>query len=403
MRPPCVTGATARSRWLLIVATVSLLAAPPTLSSARFERPQPQAAGHPVELRGVWLTNVDSHVLDSRASIAEAMEFLAAHHFNVVFPVVWNKAVTLYPSRVMQSTFGVEIDPVHKGRDPLAEVIEEAHTRRIAVVPWFEFGFAASYRANGGPLIAQRPHWAAKDRDGQLLTKNGFEWMDALNEEVQDFLLSLVLEVVERYDVDGVQGDDRLPAMPIEGGYSARGRALYARDHDGAEPPRDFRDAAWTRWRADRLNAFAERVYKAVKQRKPDVMVSWAPSIFPFSLDEYLQDWPSWVNRGHADLVHPQVYRRNLDDYRRALEAQGPPALTLARRLVYPGVLVNIGSYVVSDELLLQMVAANRERGYNGEVFFFYEGLRKEGGRLAAALRRTPYATRADLPFRARF
>ena len=47
-----------------------------------------EATAQPTELRGMWLTNVDSHVLDSRANIAEAMEFLAAHHFNIVFPVV---------------------------------------------------------------------------------------------------------------------------------------------------------------------------------------------------------------------------------------------------------------------------------------------------------------------------
>ncbi|NES74064.1 MAG: tetratricopeptide repeat protein [Okeania sp. SIO2D1] len=46
-------------------------------------------------LRGIWLTNVDSKVLHSRDNIAEAMDFLAETGFNVVFPVVWNKAFTL--------------------------------------------------------------------------------------------------------------------------------------------------------------------------------------------------------------------------------------------------------------------------------------------------------------------
>jgi uncharacterized lipoprotein YddW (UPF0748 family) len=355
----------------------------------------------PVELRGVWMTNVDSAVLDSRASIAEAMDFLAAHHFNVVFPVVWNKTYTLYPSRVMRRAFGTEIDPKHRGRDPLAELIEEAHRRRIAVVPWFEYGFAASYRAGGGRLIDAHPSWAARDRDGQLLTKNGFEWLDPLNAEVERFLTSLVLEVVARYRVQGVQGDDRLPAMPVEGGYSDAARALYAREHGGAPPPIDFRDGPWVRWRAGKLSAIAQRIHRAVKRRKPGLVVSWAPSVFPFALDEYLQDWPAWVNGGYADIVHPQVYRRTIDDYRRTLDAQGAAALGLARQVVYPGVLINVGRYVVADDLLVQMVAANRERGYRGEVFFFYEGLRKDGNRLARALLRSHYAAPADLPFRA--
>ncbi|MGV0106214.1 hypothetical protein NSTCB13_05011 [Nostoc sp. DSM 114160] len=71
-----------------------------------------------IETRGIWLTTTDSQVLRSKESIAEAMDFLAETGFNVVFPVVWNKAVTLYPSQIMQQTFGVEIDPMSVGRDP---------------------------------------------------------------------------------------------------------------------------------------------------------------------------------------------------------------------------------------------------------------------------------------------
>ena len=48
------------------------------------------------ELRGVWLTNVDSKVMDSRENIAEAMRFLAENNFNMVCRVVWNKGMNLY-------------------------------------------------------------------------------------------------------------------------------------------------------------------------------------------------------------------------------------------------------------------------------------------------------------------
>jgi uncharacterized lipoprotein YddW (UPF0748 family) len=249
----------------------------------------------PIELRGVWLTNVDSRVLENRASIAEAMQFLADHNFNIVYPVVWNKAMTQYRSDVMKQYFGIEIDTLaaYKGRDPLAEVIEEAHKRNIAVVPWFEFGFSSSYNDNGGHILKAKPHWAARDREGKLLKKNGFEWMNAFHPEVQEFMLSLVTEVVKKYNVDGVQGDDRLPAQPIEGGYDSLTVALYKETHAGNEPPLDFSENHWKYWRAVRLNAFAQTLYRKVKALKPDVVVTWSPSIYPWSLDEYLQDWRS--------------------------------------------------------------------------------------------------------------
>jgi len=356
----------------------------------------------PVELRGVWLTNVDSDVLDSREKIAEAMQFLAEHHFNVVFPVVWNDALTLYPSRMMDSLFGISISPRFAGRDPLAEVIQEAHARGIAVIPWFEYGFAAAYQKQGGHLLAKFPHWAARDRDGKLLTKNGFEWLNGFHPEVQDFLLALVREVVQNYPVDGVQGDDRLPAQPIEGGYSPFTDSLYRAAHAGNPPPADPRDAAWQRWRGDWLNQFGKRMYQAVKAIKPEIIVSWAPSIFPWSFDEYLQDWPAWIRGQYADLVIPQVYRYQLSQYRTtvdALRTDVPPEFNQ----LYPGVLMNVGDYLIPTDYLLAAVAYNRQHGYPGEVFFFYEGLRKQEGLLARKLREQFYQQPAALPFRPAF
>lgn len=362
----------------------------------------PAAGCTPTELRGVWITNVDSEVLSSRARISEAMEFLADHHFNVVYPVVWNDAYTLYPSAVTDSLFGYRIDPEYAERDPLAELIGAAHTHGLAVIPWFEFGFAASYQAGGGPIIDAKPEWAARDRDGNLLTKNGFEWMNAYHPDVQDFLHALVLEVVRNYDVDGVQGDDRLPAQPVEGGYSATTDSLYRAAHDGAAPPQDPTDANWKRWRADRLNAFAQRLYRDVKAIDSALQVSWAPSIYPWGYDEYLQDWPAWVNGSYADWVHPQVYRRDLDSYRETLASQQPNALGLnagVQSRIIPGVLMQVGDYRISADDLVEVVAANRTQGFRGDVFFFYEGLRADDGALADTLLATHYAQPAQLPF----
>lgn len=352
----------------------------------------------PVELRGVWLTNVDSQVLDSRESIAEAVQFLADHHFNIVFPVVWNDAQTLYPSAVMDSLFGVPISPRFAGRDPLAEVIEEAHQRGIAVVPWFEYGFAASYQKQGGRLLEKFPHWAARDKDGKLLTKNGFEWMNGFHPEVQEFLLALVKEVVQNYAVDGVQGDDRLPAQPIEGGYSAFTDSLYRATHAGNAPPSDPRDPEWQRWRGNLMNAFGKRLYREVKALKPEILVSWAPSIYPWSFDEYLQDWPAWIRGRYADLVIPQVYRYTLRRYQTTLDEMrtGVPPEFLQ---LYPGVLMNVGDYLIPTDFLLDAVAYNRQQGYAGEVFFFYEGLRKQKSLLAQKLKERFYREPAELPF----
>lgn len=67
----------------------------------------------------MWITNVDSDVLFDDTKIASAMDYLASVGVNVVFPVVWNKGYTLYPSRIMDSLFQKPIIPQFAGRDPL--------------------------------------------------------------------------------------------------------------------------------------------------------------------------------------------------------------------------------------------------------------------------------------------
>lgn len=345
-----------------------------------------------METRGVWITNTDSEVLRDKQSIAEAMDFLALTGFNVVFPVVWNKAVTLYPSQVMGSRFGIEIDPLLAGRDPLAELISEAHQVGIKVIPWFEYGFASSYNLNGGPLLAKKPQWAARDCTGNLLKKNGFEWMNALDPQVQEFLLSLVLEVVKNYDVDGIQGDDRLPALPCEGGYD-EGTVERYRKAFNRNPPQNPKHRQWIQWRADILTDFLASLYHQVKAINPNLLVSMAPNIYDWGLKEYLQDSQAWLERGLVDLIHPQIYRRDFKSYRCIVDRLVSEQFTREQLpKLAPGILLKLGSYRISPEYLVQAIEYNRSRGIQGEVLFFYEGLREDNDALGKVLRKGPYA-----------
>ncbi|HEY9602120.1 MAG TPA: family 10 glycosylhydrolase, partial [Allocoleopsis sp.] len=344
------------------------------------------------EIRGVWLTNVASNVFNSRQNIAEAMNFLAQTGFNVVFPVVWNNSTTLFPSRVMRDTFGVEIDPRYAGRDPLAELIAEAKRVGLAVIPWFEYGFASSFGQNGGPLLAKKPQWAARDANGNLLQKNSFFWLNAFDAEVQEFMRGLVLEVAKNYDVAGIQGDDRMPALPSEGGYDPKTVERYVQQFN-SNPPQNSKDAQWLQWRADLLTDFLTRLYRDVIAINPNLIVSVSPSVYPWSYQEYLQDTQVWVDQGQVDIIHPQAYYRDFDGYKQTIDrvvAQQFSSLQLPS--LAPGVLIKVGSYRITPELLLQKIQYNRDRKIPGEVFFFYEGLREDNDALAKALRSGPYA-----------
>jgi uncharacterized lipoprotein YddW (UPF0748 family) len=340
---------------------------------------QAQPATSALPIRGVWIPTPDhTSFWTSRASIDKHLDDLSAAGINSVFVVMWNQGRTFYPSKVMEGLTGIAIDERMKGRDPLREIVESAKPRKMRVYAWFEFGFATDVRGGKGSEIAPaKPAWMAQTSTGQPLVKNGFRWLNALDPAVQDFMLSLLMEVVDGYDVTGIQGDDRLPALPVEGGYNLNVVAAYRAAHEGREPPANHKDKAWVQWRSDRLSQFMQRIFAETKKRKPTMQVAMAPSVFPFSRDEYLQDWPTWVKNGWVDLVSPQLYRKDMLHYQSAVNAVVNKQVAAADlHKVAPGVLLNLGkSYAASAELLKQMVEANRKAGITGEVFFYNEGV----------------------------
>lgn len=108
------------------------------------------------EIRGVWIANrPHSQGLSSRGNIQQAMDLLVQIGFNVVFPAVWNQGFTLFRSQVIVNNGFDKIDKffAQQGRDLLEELIDEAHERKIAVIPWLEYGFACSARADGGHIL----------------------------------------------------------------------------------------------------------------------------------------------------------------------------------------------------------------------------------------------------------
>lgn len=335
---------------------------------------QPQETG----IRGVWLTNVDSNVLNSQAGIQTAVDKCAELNINTIFVVTLNKAETTYPSQVMQDLIGKRIGTAYAGRDPLRELIDAAHAKNIKVFAWFEYGFAAM-NGSPGPILTAKPEWAAINSDGNQVVKNGFFWLNSLLPEVQNFMDDLVLEVVRNYpDIDGVQGDDRLPAMPTEAGYDDYTVNLYRSQHGGANPPTDRTNSAWVRWRAEILNTYAKNLYDKVKAQNPNCLVAMSPSPMSFGLTEYLQDYSSWVNDGYCDIVSPQLYRRESQGfgvYRSLLQSQLSIIDADKRNTFFPGVLSYLGSYFPSEGYLAQIIRENRARGVTGEVHFFYNTL----------------------------
>jgi uncharacterized lipoprotein YddW (UPF0748 family) len=359
------------------------------------------------EFRAVKLTNVDSNVLFTDQNIAQAMDYLASVNINAVLVVVWHGAHTLYPSQTMDSLFSKPIHPNFVGRDVLERVVIEAHRNGIEVYPWFEYGFAAWYSGNnpphGGHIIQSKPDWACRLSNGQIAKKNGFDWMSAIHPEVQDFMNKLIIEVM-KYDIDGIEFSDRIPAMPIEGGYEPYTVSLYQSENNGQNPPINYNDVNWKRWRANKMNQWYKNVRQIMKNHSQNLFVSTSPSIYPWGYDNYLQDVQTWLDSGICDQYIPQLYRYTFSDYLYELNRAVSQSMPNNLNKLFAGILMNIGQppdeYIISPDYLLSAIQANRQRGVMGEAYFYYEGFRKNNNKLGDTLRATYYSQPALMPGR---
>ncbi|MUG97685.1 family 10 glycosylhydrolase [Scytonema sp. UIC 10036] len=327
------------------------------------------------ELRGVWLTNIDSDVLFDRNRLQGALQTLKNLNFNTVYPTIWNWGYTLYPSKVAQKVIGRSLDPVPglQGRDMLEEVVEGGHRKGLTVIPWFEFGFMAPADSQ---LAKNRPQWLTSRRDGSKIWKEGTHdrvWLNPFLPEVQQFTQDLIVEVVKNYDIDGIQFDDHF-GLPSELGYDPYTVALYKKEHNGKAPPENSKDPEWVQWRANKITDYMKRVFTAIKAAKKKCLVSVAPNPQRFSYEFFLADWARWERMGLVEDLVIQVYRNDLNVF--VSELEYPEVKTARSHIpVSIGIITGLkGKYVPLRQIQTQ-VQKVRERKFAGVSFFFYETL----------------------------
>lgn len=327
------------------------------------------------EVRGVWLTNVDSDVLFSRTRLSDAVQRLAQLNFNTIYPTVWNRAYTLYPSTVAGRVVGHLIDPNPglQGRDILAELVEQSHQQGLSVIPWFEFGLKAPANSE---LVRRHPDWITYRRNTRRVVKGNKHnqvWLNPFHPFVQRFIVNLIAEIVSKYDVDGIQIDDHF-SLPIDLGYDTFTAGLYQRENGGKRPPLNPRHPAWMRWRANKITELMTQIHQAVKTRKPNCLVTLSPNFHDYAYQTSLQDWHTWEQRGLVEEVVLQLYRDDLKTFVKELDR--PELRAVHSRIpVSIGILAGLKNRSVPIQRIQQQVQAVRTRGFAGVSFFFYESL----------------------------
>jgi len=274
------------------------------------------------EFRAAWVATVANINWPSKPGLPmetqkqEAialLDFLQVHHFNAVILQVRPQADALYKSDIepwsyyLTGTQGKVPDSFY---DPLEFWVKEAHDRGIELHVWLN-----PYRAHhkDGKEISDQSI-VKKHPELVVYLKEGYWWMDPARKEVQDITNDVVMDIVKRYDIDGVHMDDYFYPYPSYNGnvdfpdsiswsaYQSSGGKLSRGD-----------------WRRDAVNLLIERLYKNIKAEKPWVKFGvspfgiWRPG-YPESIggfDQYDQlyaDARLWLNKGWVDYFSPQLY-----------------------------------------------------------------------------------------------
>jgi uncharacterized lipoprotein YddW (UPF0748 family) len=323
-------------------------------------------------LKAVWLTNVDSQVMSSRQNLKIGFERLAELGFNTIYPVVWQRGYTLYPSQIAQSLTGSLVLPNSPfvARDVLAEMVDLASLFQMRLIPWFEYGLMVPPQSQIACQYQDLLMLDVRGNTQRIQGANGHQdphaWLNPCHDRVCEFMVSLITDLVARYPVSGIQLDDHF-SFPVELGYDLFTQQLFEQQHL----------LNWDRWRSTQLTNLLQQIVNSVRSVSADCVISISPNPLGFSQRRYLVDWQQWGDLGLIDELVLQVYRDRLDLFQRELNQ---PELRAIKSKVPTliGILTGLRTRSISTKSIGQQVDLIIAQQFAGFACFFYETLLHE-------------------------
>ena len=359
------------------------------------------------EFRGAWIAAVSNIDWPSRpglpsdsqkAELIRMFDRLRELRMNVAILHIRPAGDALYASELepwSEYLTGSQGKPPEPYYDPLEFAVREAHARGLELHAWFNPYRARhpSARTAAAPNHISVAHPHLVHRYGTHL------WMDPGEPEVRRRTIDVVLDVVRRYDVDGVHIDDYF--------YPYRERGPDGREidfPDSASYAR-YRAAGGTLersdWRRNNVDRFVAELYDAVKREKRHVKVgispigTWRPNVVPQlgGFDAYesiFADARKWLVDGDLDYMVPQLY------WPIARTDVSFPVLldwwvkqNRLGRGMYAGLIPNnINAAATSwrpEEIVGQIYITRGRPGADGHVHFSMRGLMHDGAFRAIA------------------
>jgi uncharacterized lipoprotein YddW (UPF0748 family) len=277
------------------------------------------------EFRGAWIATVDN--IDwptepglspdsQRAELVALLDRAAEINLNAVVLQVRPTADAIYQSSLepwseyLTGVSGKAPDPFY---DPLTFAVEEAHRRGLELHAWFN-PFRAYHPTATGPVSPGH----VSQMHPELVRQYGEQlWLDPGEPEAVAHSIGVILDVVRRYDIDGVHMDDYFYPYPVADEQGTDVPFPDSSSWNGAQ----LTDQTISRsdWRRSNVDGFVESLYSSIKAEKPWVKVGispfgiWRPEHPPSvtGLDAYdrlYADARKWLMNGWLDYLSPQLY-----------------------------------------------------------------------------------------------
>ncbi len=278
--------------------------------------------------RGFWADAFGTG-FKSTAQIDQMVAMAVAGKYNAIIPEVlayqdnvgnghgayWNSAIVPKATDISGTI------------DPLAYLVETAHANGIEVHCWLvSFRVSNSWPPSGNTIMTAHPEWLIVprvDRDGGPSTVDGKYTLDPGAAGAQEYLISIVRELVSNYDIDGIHWDyirytSTDAGYPADMGYDKSSLARF-QDITGRGDVPTTGDSQWNDFRRRTITEFARRAMTEVATldnpqqplRHTAALITWgnAPASFTSSSAySIFQNWRHWIEMGYLDAGIPMTY-----------------------------------------------------------------------------------------------
>ena len=375
------------------------------------------------ELRAAWVATVDNIDWPSRQGLSTAeqqremiaiLDKLVDLRMNAVFFQVRPAADALYDSRIepwseyLTGQMGRAPQPFY---DPLAFTVAEAHKRGLELHVWinpYRSRYSMRKPTSSGHISRTSP---------TLVHKYGpYQWMDPGEPAVRKLTERVVLDIVRRYDIDGVHMDDYFYPYPETRRIRRKLKEIpFPDDATYKRYRRGGGTLARDDWRRHNVDLLVKELYDGVHSVKPWVKFGispfgiWRPG-HPESvrgLDQYkvlFADAKKWLNEGWVDYLTPQLYwAADRPEQRYDLLLKWWVGENLMGRHIWPGnytgkIAFTNSSAWRTDEILEQIRLTRAQPGATGNVHFSMKVFQQNPDNLDERLQRDAYALPALVP-----